>query len=53
MRPGCGNASPRNLFRGDLLPFPNAAAPAVGIRAMMMLGNSETSAAQVLLDASA
>jgi hypothetical protein len=35
------------------LPFRNAAAPAVGIRAMMMLDNSEPTAAQVAIDASA
>jgi hypothetical protein len=44
MRSGSGNASLRNFFHGDLLPLWNAAAPAVGIRDMMMLGNPEPAA---------
>ena len=45
---------PQEFFqRRFALPFRDAAAPAAGIREMMMLGNSETTAAQDPIDASA
>jgi hypothetical protein len=52
MRSGSGNTSLRNFFHGDLLPLWNAAAPAVGIREMIMLSDWRTNAAEVPIDAS-